>query len=63
MIAIGDSVRTDIKGANNFGINSIFVETGIHKDEIKNTTDIKNFFNSYFDHVPHQINVVKSLKL
>ena len=63
MIAIGDSVRTDIKGANNFGINSIFVETGIHKDEIINTVDIKNFFNSYRNHVPDQINIVKSLKL
>ena len=63
MIAIGDSVRTDIKGASNFGINSIFVETGIHKDEIINSVDIKNFFYSYLDHVPHQINIVKSLKL
>ena len=63
MIAIGDSVRTDIKGANNFGINSIFVETGIHKDEIINTVDIKNFFNSYLNHMPDQINIVKSLKL
>ena len=63
MIAIGDSVRTDIKGASNFGINSVFVETGIHKDEIMNSVDIKNFFYSYLDHVPHQINIVKSLKL
>ena len=63
MIAIGDSVRTDIKGANNFGINSIFVETGIHKDEIINTADMKIFFNSYLDHKVDQINIVKSLKL
>ena len=63
IIAIGDSLGTDIKGANNFGINCIFVETGIHKDEIINTIDIKNFFNSYLNHMPDQINIVKSLKL
>ena len=31
-IAIGDSIFHDIKGANNFSIDSILVKSGIHKD-------------------------------
>ena len=31
-VAIGDSIFHDIKGANNFGIDSILVKSGIHKD-------------------------------
>ena len=31
-IAIGDSIFHDIKGANNFDIDSILVKSGIHKD-------------------------------
>ena len=31
-IAIGDSIFHDIKGANNFFIDSILVKSGIHKD-------------------------------
>ena len=30
-IAIGDSIFHDIKGANNFSIDSILVKSGIHK--------------------------------
>ena len=30
IIAIGDSLRTDILGANNFGIDSALVLSGIH---------------------------------
>ena len=52
-----------INGANNFGINSIFVETGIHKDEIINTIDNVNLFNSYLDKKPSQMNIIKTLKI
>ena len=31
-IAIGDSIFHDIKGANNFYIDSILIKSGIHKD-------------------------------
>ncbi len=31
-VAIGDSIFHDIKGANNFSIDSILVKSGIHKD-------------------------------
>jgi HAD superfamily hydrolase (TIGR01459 family) len=32
--AIGDSIRTDMKGAEAFGIDSIFVTDGIHAEEL-----------------------------
>jgi ribonucleotide monophosphatase NagD (HAD superfamily) len=33
IIAIGDSLRTDLKGAEAAGIPAIFVASGIHRDE------------------------------
>lgn len=41
--AMGDSLKTDIQGAFNFGIDSIFNLIGIHRDEVlndNNTDDI-----------------------
>jgi HAD superfamily hydrolase (TIGR01459 family) len=34
IVAIGDSLRTDIAGANAAGIDSVFVATGIHAEEL-----------------------------
>ncbi len=34
MIAVGDSLHTDIQGANSFGIDSLFNLSGIHRDEV-----------------------------
>jgi len=34
ILAIGDSIRTDIAGANAAGIDSLFVVTGIHAEEL-----------------------------
>jgi HAD superfamily hydrolase (TIGR01459 family) len=34
VIAIGDSVRTDLKGAAAFGIDCVFVTAGIHAEEL-----------------------------
>ena len=34
VLAIGDSVRTDLKGAAGFGIDSLFVTAGIHAEEL-----------------------------
>ena len=34
MLAIGDSVRTDLKGAVAFGIECLFVTAGIHAEEL-----------------------------
>ena len=32
--AIGDSVRTDLTGANNLGVDCLFVTAGIHAEEL-----------------------------
>jgi HAD superfamily hydrolase (TIGR01459 family) len=34
VVAIGDSVRTDLKGAAGFGIDCLFVTAGIHAEEL-----------------------------
>tara|TARA_Y100000590_G_scaffold408973_1_gene500627 strand:+ start:306 stop:1124 length:819 start_codon:yes stop_codon:yes gene_type:complete len=46
IIAIGDNLRTDIKGANNMSYDSLFVTGGIHKEEIGNE-GVKNVLNRY----------------
>jgi HAD superfamily hydrolase (TIGR01459 family) len=35
VLAIGDSVRTDLAGAHDFGIDCLFVTRGIHSDEFE----------------------------
>jgi ribonucleotide monophosphatase NagD (HAD superfamily) len=30
---IGDAIRTDLKGAQNFGCDALFVASGIHRHE------------------------------
>ena len=34
VLAIGDSVRTDLKGASAFGVDCLFVTAGIHAEEL-----------------------------
>ena len=46
-LAIGDNLRTDIKGANNLNIDSIFITDGVHKNEIKEKTSISNLLKKY----------------
>ena len=36
ILAIGDNIRTDIKGANNMKFDSLFITSGIHKNEFSN---------------------------
>ena len=36
ILAIGDNIRTDIKGANNMSLDSLFIIEGIHKSEFLN---------------------------
>ena len=36
ILAIGDNIRTDIKGANNMKFDSLFITSGIHKNEFLN---------------------------
>ena len=35
VLAIGDNLRTDIKGANNLNIDCLFISNGVHRDEFK----------------------------
>ena len=47
VLAIGDNLRTDIKGANNLNIDCIFISEGVHREECKNDTDLKNLLKKY----------------
>jgi HAD superfamily hydrolase (TIGR01459 family) len=38
-LAIGDSVRTDLKGAHDLGVDCLFVTAGIHADELGHRDD------------------------
>jgi ribonucleotide monophosphatase NagD (HAD superfamily) len=46
VIAIGDNLNTDIKGAMNMNFDSLIITDGIHKEEIKKkgiTNVLKNY--------------------
>ena len=47
VIAIGDNLRTDIKGANNVGIDSIFITDGVHRAEYKKFEDLSTLLNQH----------------
>lgn len=47
VLAIGDNLRTDIKGANNLNIDCIFISEGVHRDEYKNTSELESLLNKY----------------
>tara|TARA_Y100000996_G_scaffold328532_1_gene264632 strand:- start:4917 stop:5723 length:807 start_codon:yes stop_codon:yes gene_type:complete len=47
VLAIGDNLRTDIKGANNLKIDSIFILDGVHRQEYKNENELKILFEKY----------------
>ena len=53
-LVIGDNLKTDIKGANNMKLDSIFITNGIHRNKIKNEKDLKklleqhNVFSNFF---------------
>ena len=42
ILVIGDNIRTDIKGANNMGLDSLFITNGIHNKDFKNLK-LKNY--------------------
>ena len=46
-IAIGDNLNTDIKGANNMNIDSIFVSNGVHRSEFKKEDELKELSKRY----------------
>jgi len=39
VLAIGDSVRTDLKGAHDLGVDCLFVTAGIHAEELGQRDD------------------------
>lgn len=43
ILAIGDSFSTDIKGANNFGCDSLLIASGIHKTEILSNESLDSY--------------------
>ena len=47
VLAIGDNLRTDIKGANNLKIDCIFITEGVHRKEIDNFSDINKLLEKY----------------
>ena len=47
VLAIGDNLRTDIRGANNLNIDCVFISEGVHRDEYKNTSELEFLLNRY----------------
>ena len=47
VIAIGDNLNTDIRGANNMNIDSIFISNGVHRSEFKDDDEIKALTSKY----------------
>ena len=42
ILVIGDNIKTDIKGANNMKLDSLFITWGVHKNEFLNL-EVKNY--------------------
>ena len=49
---IGDSIHNDILGANRAGIDSLFITSGVHKEQFKNLKE--NNFGQIIKHVTKQ---------
>ena len=47
VIAIGDNLNTDIKGANNMKIDSIFITNGVHRAEFRQEGELSKLYNKY----------------
>ena len=47
VIAIGDNLNTDIKGANNMKIDSIFISNGVHRSEFNHESELNNLSSKY----------------
>ena len=46
-LVIGDNLKTDIKGANNMNLDSIFITDGVHKSKISNEGLLENLLKEY----------------
>ena len=47
VLAIGDNLRTDIKGANNLKIDCIFISDGVHIKEFNNFSELNKLLEKY----------------
>jgi len=47
VIAIGDNLNTDIKGANKMKIDSIFISNGVHRSEFNHEDELSKLLNKY----------------
>ena len=56
VLAIGDSVRTDLAGAQSFGIDCLFVTRGIHSEEFEGIDQLDPAsVRELFGHPPHAL--------
>ena len=46
-LVIGDNLNTDIKGANNLNIDSIFITSGIHRSEFNEERELNGLVDKY----------------
>ena len=46
-LVIGDNLKTDIKGANNMNLDSIFISSGIHRSTINNEEGVEELLKKY----------------
>jgi len=47
VLAIGDNLRTDIRGANNLNKDCLFISEGVHRSEINDNNEIKEILIKY----------------
>ena len=47
VLAIGDNLRTDIKGANNLNKDCLFISNGVHRNEFSNNLELEELLTEY----------------
>ena len=47
VLAIGDNLRTDIKGANNLNKDCLLISDGVHRREFNNENELQELLNKY----------------
>lgn len=47
VLAIGDNLRTDIKGANNLNKDCLFISNGVHRNEFNNNIELEKLLDKY----------------
>ena len=47
VLAIGDNLRTDIKGANNLNKDCLFISKGVHRSEFNDNSELDDLLEKY----------------